>query len=94
MPGYIEKVAKGLIKDLPDCTLSYYPAFVAQGNVINGFLQPDMVASQSHIKMDIYLISLQVLIGEGAKEAGDALERLARSVCLNTPVICRVTSAR
>ena len=32
-----------LIRDCENCTLSYNPEFIAQGDVINGLLQPDMV---------------------------------------------------
>lgn len=42
-PGYISNVAKYLIKDCKDCTLCYNPEFIAQGNIIDGFLNPDLV---------------------------------------------------
>lgn len=42
MPTYIEK-ARELLKDCTDTTLSYNPEFIAQGNIIHGLLNPDMV---------------------------------------------------
>lgn len=43
IPGYISKVGRYLIKDCENCTLSYNPEFIAQGDIINGQLKPDMV---------------------------------------------------
>lgn len=43
IPGYIAKVGRFLIKDCHGSTLSYNPEFIAQGNIINGQLYPDMV---------------------------------------------------
>jgi UDPglucose 6-dehydrogenase len=43
IPGYIAKVGRFLISDTKNCTLSYNPEFIAQGNIINGQLRPDMV---------------------------------------------------
>jgi nucleotide sugar dehydrogenase len=43
IPGYIAKVGRFLIKDCIGSTLSYNPEFIAQGNIINGQLYPDMV---------------------------------------------------
>lgn len=43
LPGYIANVARDLLKDAVDCSLSYNPSFIAQGNIIQGLLRPDMV---------------------------------------------------
>jgi hypothetical protein len=43
LPGYIANVARTLLKDAVDCSLSYNPSFIAQGNIIQGLLRPDMV---------------------------------------------------
>lgn len=43
MPKYIDEIGNYLIKDLENCTLSYNPEFIAQGNIIKGFENPDMV---------------------------------------------------
>ena len=43
MPKYIDTVAKELIKDCENCTLSYNPEFIAQGDIINGMEKPDIV---------------------------------------------------
>lgn len=43
IPGYIAKVGRYLISDTKNCSLSYNPEFIAQGDIINGQLRPDMV---------------------------------------------------
>ena len=42
-PGYVRTIGRYLIRDCADTTLSYNPEFIAQGNIINGFLNPDIV---------------------------------------------------
>jgi UDPglucose 6-dehydrogenase len=43
MPKYIDTIGLQLIDDCNGCTLSYNPEFVAQGDVINGFQNPDII---------------------------------------------------
>jgi UDP-glucose 6-dehydrogenase len=43
MPKYIDKVGKFLITDCENCYLSYNPEFVAQGEIIKGLINPDIV---------------------------------------------------
>ena len=40
MPGYVRHTGRYLIRDCENCTLSYNPEFIAQGDVINGLLKP------------------------------------------------------
>ncbi len=42
-PTYCDNIGLHLIEDCENCTLSYNPEFIAQGNIINGLLKPDMV---------------------------------------------------
>ena len=42
-PGYIRNRASLLIKDCENTTLSYNPEFIAQGNIMHDFINPDMV---------------------------------------------------
>lgn len=42
-PGYIQNTAKPLLADCTNVTLSYNPAFIAQGEIIKGLVTPDMV---------------------------------------------------
>ena len=43
MPKYIDEVGLFLISDCKNTTLSYNPEFIAQGEIIKGFLNPDMI---------------------------------------------------
>ena len=43
LPGYINKIGKFLLSDCVNTTLNYNPEFIAQGDIINGILNPDMI---------------------------------------------------
>ena len=54
MPGYIDTIGQLLIEDCINITLSYNPEFIAQGDIINGFLNPDiiLIGTKSNILSD------------------------------------------
>ena len=43
MPKYINDVGKSLLSDCHNTTVNYNPEFIAQGNIIHGFLNPDII---------------------------------------------------
>lgn len=43
LPGYIRDTGRFLLRDCVNCTLNYNPEFIAQGAIIHGFENPDMV---------------------------------------------------
>jgi nucleotide sugar dehydrogenase len=43
MPKYIDEIGIHLLNDCTNCHLSYNPEFVAQGDIVNGFKNPDIV---------------------------------------------------
>merc|ERR1711959_450488 len=43
MPGYIRNIAGHLLRDCTNTSISYNPEFIQQGDIIRGFLNPDMV---------------------------------------------------
>lgn len=43
LPGYIKNTGRFLLRDCKNCTLNYNPEFIAQGAIIHGFENPDMV---------------------------------------------------
>jgi nucleotide sugar dehydrogenase len=43
MPKYIEYIGKQLINQCSNSTLSYNPEFVAQGDIVKGFENPDII---------------------------------------------------
>jgi len=50
MPNYINQIGSFLLDKCVDCSLSYNPEFVAQGNVIDGFANPDFILIGTHSK--------------------------------------------
>lgn len=43
LPGYIQQIGRFLLKGCENTTLSYNPEFIAQGAIMYGFENPDMV---------------------------------------------------
>lgn len=43
MPKYIDEIGNLLIGDCKNTTLNYNPEFIAQGEIIKGFLNPDII---------------------------------------------------
>lgn len=43
MPTYIDQIATTLIPRETGCTISYNPEFIAQGDIVKGFENPDMI---------------------------------------------------
>ena len=43
MPHYIDEIATTLLSDAQNCSISYNPEFIAQGEIVKGFLNPDMI---------------------------------------------------
>jgi nucleotide sugar dehydrogenase len=43
LPGYNLQVGRSLLKDSPSCSLNYNPEFIAQGAILQGFFNPDVV---------------------------------------------------
>lgn len=74
LPGYCRDVGSFLLEDCINTTLSYNPEFIQQGDIIHGFLNPDIV-----------------LIGQGCEDVGNLLEAMYKSVCENSPMICRMS---
>lgn len=43
MPGYVSNTGSFLIEECEGCTLSYNPEFIAQGEIMKGLTEPDIV---------------------------------------------------
>jgi nucleotide sugar dehydrogenase len=43
MPTYIDQIGKPLLENCKNCTLNYNPEFIAQGEIVKGFQNPDMI---------------------------------------------------
>jgi UDPglucose 6-dehydrogenase len=59
MPNYINSVGKHLLGDCVNCSLSYNPEFVAQGDIVKGFRNPDiiLVGTESE-SLKVYMTTL------------------------------------
>jgi len=43
MPHYIDQIASPLLEKCINCSINYNPEFVAQGDIVKGFENPDMI---------------------------------------------------
>ena len=43
LPDWVIEIGRELLRDCTDVTLTYNPEFIAQGDIIHGLLNPDMV---------------------------------------------------
>ena len=76
IPTYIDKIGNNLITDCENCDLSYNPEFVAQGDIINGFRNPDI----------ILIGSLRVELLNILKEIYDKICISIPTYCFMTPL--------
>lgn len=49
MPHYIDEIASQLLTHSQNCSISYNPEFIAQGEIIQGFKHPDMILVGTHV---------------------------------------------
>jgi UDPglucose 6-dehydrogenase len=81
MPKYIDDVGTFLICDCKNTTLSYNPEFIAQGNIINGFLNPDMILIGTH----------STELRDKLKEIYDKIVKTQPVYCVLTPLEAEIT---
>lgn len=48
MPHYIDDIARIILCDSENCTINYNPEFIAQGDIVRGFENPDMILVGTH----------------------------------------------
>lgn len=81
MPKYIDEVGSFLISDCKNTTLSYNPEFIAQGEIIKGFLNPDMVLIGTHSQR----------LGEILREIYSKIVKTQPKYCIITPLEAEIT---
>jgi len=65
LPGYTAHTARFLLRDCPNTTISYNPEFIAQGDVVRGLVNPDVVLiGQGSPEIGQYLEDLYIEICE------------------------------
>ena len=80
MPKYIDEIGSFLLRDCNNISLSYNPEFVAQGDVIDGFMNPDLILIGTHSKH----------VEEKLKEIYDKI-RTNNTYCVMTPLEAEIT---
>jgi nucleotide sugar dehydrogenase len=59
MPKYINEVGNTLISDCVNCHLSYNPEFVAQGDIVNGFKNPDIIlVGTNNVNLKVHMTEI------------------------------------
>ncbi len=81
MPKYIDEVGLFLLSDCKNTTLSYNPEFIAQGEIIKGFLNPDMVLIGTYSQD----------LGEILREIYSKIVKTNPKYCIITPLEAEIT---
>lgn len=81
MPKYIDEVGSFLLSDCKNTTLSYNPEFIAQGEIIKGFLYPDMVLIGTHSQE----------LGEILREIYSKIVKTNPKYCIISPLEAEIT---
>lgn len=81
MPKYIDEVGSFLLSHCKNTTLSYNPEFIAQGEIIKGFLNPDMIliGTNSHD------------LGEMLREIYSKIVKTQPKYCIISPLEAEIT---
>jgi nucleotide sugar dehydrogenase len=81
MPKYIDEVGSFLLSDCKNVTLSYNPEFIAQGEIIKGFLNPDMILIGTHNQE----------LGEILREIYSKIVKTNPKYCIISPLEAEIT---
>ena len=81
MPKYIDEVGTFLISDCKNTTLSYNPEFIAQGDIIKGFLYPDMILIGTN----------NIKVAEKLREIYDKIVKIQPKYCILSPLEAEIT---
>ena len=81
MPKFIDEVGSFLLSDCENTTLSYNPEFIAQGDIIKGFLYPDMILIGTHTNN----------VGEILKTIYNKIVKNKPKYCIITPLEAEIT---
>ena len=102
MPGYCRNVAQLLLRDCERTTVNYNPAFVAQGDILDGYIKGGwfgmvLVGSSDSTVTELLESIYRLIAGESSCESvvgvGDGARRL--NVCTMSPEsaeICKLAS--
>jgi nucleotide sugar dehydrogenase len=81
MPKYIDEVGSFLLSNCKNTSLSYNPEFIAQGEIIKGFLNPDMILIGTHSQE----------LGEILREIYSKIVKKQPKYCIISPLEAEIT---
>ena len=81
MPKYIQEIGEFLLCDCKNCTLNYNPEFIAQGEIIEGFLHPDIILIGTKSKD----------LGEKIREIYSKFVQTSPRYCIISPIEAEIT---
>lgn len=81
IPKYIDEIGTFLLSDCVNTTLSYNPEFIAQGEIIKGFLHPDIVL----------IGTTSVVLGDKLREIYGRFVLTTPKYCIITPLEAEIT---
>ena len=81
IPKYINQIGISLLNDCINCTLNYNPEFVAQGEIIDGFLTPDIVLIGTN----------DISLGKRLKEIYNNIVKNNPKYCIISPLEAEIT---
>lgn len=81
MPNYIQEIGEFLLSDCKNCTLNYNPEFIAQGEIIKGFLNPDIILIGTKSEE----------LGEKLREIYSKFVQTSPKYCIISPLEAEIT---
>jgi nucleotide sugar dehydrogenase len=81
MPKYIQEVGELLLENCVKCTLNYNPEFIAQGEIIKGFRNPDI----------ILIGTKNQIVGEILSEIYNKIVENKPKYCILSPLEAEIT---
>jgi UDPglucose 6-dehydrogenase len=60
MPHYIDQIATPLLEQSVNCSINYNPEFVAQGDIVKGFENPDMILVGTRVPSILNPIMMEI----------------------------------
>lgn len=81
MPKYIQEIGEFLLSDCQNSTLSYNPEFIAQGEIIKGLTNPDLILIGTKSKE----------LGEELKNIYNKIVKIQPKYCIISPLEAEIT---
>jgi len=96
MPKYIDEIGVNLLNDCEKCYLSYNPEFVAQGNIVDGFRNADIIllgTKNDNLKNKLEKIYLSIMTKKPKFCVMKPIEAEIVKICLNGFITTKLSYA-